>query len=520
MSNINIFKIEMAKEDELNNSLENYNCIAFGSKETKEITYEYELYKSISIEKKAVSWEWVAKEFDEELDKIDTQPNGLLKLTINNTIYVLSFGHAFFLCEKYCDKDYGFNFAKRMRYEEIKTTTLVAPNSKRNKTVNVYTDNDELDFDSGESFVKIKIKVDDPILSKYIKPTIEIGSSIKCRLNKDKISSVVELILEIEKVLKQDVVNKIPLFNKIKDKGLIDKLEAKLIDKLNIDQLEISFSELDIIGAIEIFNTNYDSYELKYNRNKKSLTELNDLDIKAFVEEYSIKKEEILNIKVICHIDDKEYIRKLHDIIDYTDDVEKCILCNGVWYKYNDDYIQFVDESLKGINCIYDPKYDFTDDDYDKYFNKRSLKDPTLTKMKFYRERAFNELREEQDGFKNYDRSYEMIKNYKIEMMDLYKDKTMYAVKIGDSSAKLCYVVDQSLLALKMLKNNKVESPKEIEQIGIWILLDRKKHIEDENNIPNFENLDLLALKSKIADWSRNVLLSGKKPIIRINYTK
>ena len=34
--------------------------------------------------------------------------------------------------------------------------------------------------------------------------------------------------------------------------------------------------------------------------------------------------------------------------------------------------------------------------------------------------------------------------------MDLYKDHTMYSVKIGNSSGKLTYVIDQSLTSLKL----------------------------------------------------------------------
>ena len=46
------------------------------------------------------------------------------------------------------------------------------------------------------------------------------------------------------------------------------------------------------------------------------------------------------------------------------------------------------------------------------------------------------------------------ISSVNVEEMDLYKDGMMCAVKIGNTSSKLCYAVDQSLTALKLYKKN------------------------------------------------------------------
>ena len=47
-----------------------------------------------------------------------------------------------------------------------------------------------------------------------------------------------------------------------------------------------------------------------------------------------------------------------------------------------------------------------------------------------------------------------------IEIMDLYKDGMMCAVKIGSASSKLCYAVDQSLTALKLYKKGNLPKQK------------------------------------------------------------
>ena len=58
----------------------------------------------------------------------------------------------------------------------------------------------------------------------------------------------------------------------------------------------------------------------------------------------------------------------------------------------------------------------------------------------------------EKSGYKNCDRKIEKTSDGKLELMDVYKDETMYAVKIGASSSKLGYVVTQSSTALKHYK--------------------------------------------------------------------
>lgn len=66
--------------------------------------------------------------------------------------------------------------------------------------------------------------------------------------------------------MKTKIINEIPLFNKVKDVDLLNNLENKLISKMNIDDLKLSLTELDIIGAIEIFNTNEEDYHLHFKR--------------------------------------------------------------------------------------------------------------------------------------------------------------------------------------------------------------------------------------------------------------
>ena len=139
-------------------------------------------------------------------------------------------------------------------------------------------------------------------------------------------------------------------------------------------------------------------------------------------------------------------------------------------------------------------------------------------KNKHYAERAFNELRSRDDGFICYDRELKEVGKERIEVMDLYKDGFMYAVKIGNSSSKLCYVVDQSLTALKLYKKGLLPGTPTITTAVIWLILETDAHIEDNNGVPVLDKLKMLMLKNRLDQWKKSVRLMGLTPIIFINY--
>ena len=127
-------------------------------------------------------------------------------------------------------------------------------------------------------------------------------------------------------------------------------------------------------------------------------------------------------------------------------------------------------------------------------------------------------MRSRNDGFICYDRELKEVGKERIEVMDLYKDGFMYAVKIGNSSSKLCYVVDQSLTALKLYKKGLLPGTPTITTVAIWLILETDSHIEDSNGVPVLDKLKMLMLKNRLDQWKKAVRLMGLKPIIFINY--
>jgi len=197
MSSINLFKIEETKKDAFLQIV----CSKYSQKNTVFIEnenkdYGFTLY--IDEEEKAVdlSWSWLFPLFSTEVISQKSKPKAILLIedTSEDLTFAITFGTSYFLIEKYCDKDFGFNFARRILFKEIKTTTLTTPNSNRNKMVSTYINYNELEFDSGESYAKLKAVMDIPEGFNLFKPTIEIGSSIKVTTEEDSLENIVDII--------------------------------------------------------------------------------------------------------------------------------------------------------------------------------------------------------------------------------------------------------------------------------------------------------------------------------------
>lgn len=542
MGSINLYKIDATRVTELIRELGSKMRLKATTERTitapnnRPETFGLSLYLAQPNHRKDLVWSWVLDEFN--LDHVQTIPAPKAVILVereDGSTYAVTFGSSFFSVDKFCDRNFGFDFARRLDYKEIKTTTLTTPNSQRNKTVNTYINYNELEFDSGESFAKLKVKVALPEGFTLYKPIVEIGNSIKFVTLDDSLEQIVNLVAHVTFVIEsRDETCKIPVFSRVKNEDLISRLNENLRIKIESGSTQINISELDIIGVTEVFNNNDGEFELRYGRKAKRLCSLTERDLRGFCEENRFNYEEVvLDIGVVSYYDDTPIAtRYVKDIIDYTDDAEHCLLSKGIWYKFNDDYISYLEASIAELDTEYNPSYDFTNTTHDAFiadmFESEKEDDAyqglgieeikKKISNKYYAERAFNLIRARDDGFTNYDRSSTRINNTSLEVMDLYKDEAMITVKIGNTSSKLCYAVDQSLTALKLYKKGDFPDIPKISKAVLWFVLERSEHIEDETGRPDLNKLDMLLLKNRLDNWKKEVRLLGIKPLVYINY--
>lgn len=540
MGAFNIYKIDNDKMQEFLQELNRQmQCIdsqniirRFNDDET---LFGFTLYYTCREEPNPLSWNWLLTAFNHGEEQTFSSPKAVLLLERDgDTAYAVTFGHSFFLVDKFCDRDFGFSFARKIDFREIKTTTLTAPSSHRNKMVNTYINYNELDFDSGESYAKLKAKAMFPEGFNLFKPAIEVGTSIRVVSEEDSLDRIIDIILFIENVINTaEDKHGIPVFTRIKDPERIRRLDERLNSFIE-EQPEIHISELDIIGATEIFNHNDCEFVLKHKRREKTIASLSHEELRSFCDENGFDfVKEVLDITVVSLFAGQPVAsEKVKKLIDFTDDDERCLLSKGLWYQYNDDYLGYLQASIAEIQAEYHPEFDFTSamhDEFIEYKLPEARENPEYRgetddairkrlKKKYYAERAYNLIMERDHGFENYDREDQRLGTAKVELMDLYKDQTMFAVKIGNASNKLCYAIDQSLASLRLYKHHLLRNMPLIHSVAIWLVLEKSEHIENAEGIPIVDALNMLMLKNRLDQWKKEVRLQGFTPLIYINY--
>ena len=451
----------------------------------------------------------------------------------NGQTYAVTLGHAYFLADPFCDRDFGFRFARKLRFSEIKTTTLTTPSSRRNKTVNTYVHYSELEFDSGESFAKLKARVSDEDAIPHCRPSIEIGSSLRFSVDELTLAVIRTLILHVQAVLKtREDLCRIPVFSRIRDRNRLELLNRGLCQAFVENPGMLNLSELDIVGVTEVFNHTDGDLELRRHGKRRRVDSQTPDTHREFCREngwdYGSAALEITvcRYRGSCCVEKKQ----VRELIDYTDDREKCLLSKGFWYQYNGDYLRYLRDSIGEIDAEYHPEYDFTKAAYSEFLEQKFRQEAELypkksdseirdaLKRKYYAERAFNLMREAHDGFCCFDRQDAEVDGHRVEVMDLWRDGMMCAVKLGGASSKLCYAVDQSLTALKLLRKGQLPRIPEIRTVALWFVLDRSAHIEDETGQPQLDRLEMLMLKNRLDQWKKEVRLQGLRPLILINY--
>lgn len=538
MGQINLYKIdEEKKRDFLDTLVKKFEFIGeqdYNSTGNEEDVYMVGTYVNVPEERKTVEWQWILDEYDYEIEETVASPRAVLVIESIAATYAVTYGLSYFAVDKYCDIDFAFDFARRIDFKQIKTTTLTAPNAQRNKMINVYLNYNDISFDSGESYAKIKAKMKIEEGFTLHGEMVEIGHSIKTQLFDNSINCILRFIEYVELVREKEELHKIPVFSKVRDEKIINELDEQLIEKIEENIECINISELDIIGATEIFNSNDASFTLKHGRKHKNIEELTKENILQFMDENDLNiKNDFWNLKVVSNKNGEPVCTDIMKrLIDFTDDDRRCLLLKGEWYSFNDDYVQYLQDSIAELEVVYNPQFDFSNEklsdyverkyqeekDFEEYTGLTIEKIKKKIKDKYYAERVFNNILSEQFDFENHDRESDETGTGKIELMDLYKDGTMYAVKIGNSSAKLSYVVEQSLSSTRMYKHRLLPDMPKVDRIAVWIVLKRRTRLPDINGKPDISSLKMVMLKNRLDAWKKEVRILGYTPVVYLNY--
>lgn len=527
MSKINLYKI--LKIEDLKEKLASYGVHHQQDPIVDEFTVSHSVtlyYQNDQAKTKELSWKWVLDSFHIEADEQVSRPKAVVLFESPMGCFAATFGHSYFLVDKHCDRDYPFSLARRIEFENIKTTTLNSQSTTRNRMIYSYLECTELEFESGEAYAKLKANAKLPDGFALYKPSMQFGTSVSFITPTESLKAIVDFICYAENaILKRPELHKIPIYSEIKQEETIQEEEAKLAEKLDKSSSTVMPMEIEIVGTNEIFQSDDYEYKLKYRGYHFPATELSSENIMQFMKANSITPlSRMLEVQIILYKDGKSVsTRTVHDYIDWVNDESRCMLLQGKWYRFNLDFITYLNDSIREIPTKYDGKYDFNKAKYDKFLRDKENEadnklSPSEIKQKYYLERYFNIIREK-DGFSNFDRENSTYAGHRYEVCDLLDESTVFAVKIGSGADKLTYAITQSETSLQLFKSGQNKYPDDITKIGLWFILERKTLLmANEEGNPDLNEIASISLKIQLDRWKKKVLLAGLKPVVYINY--
>ncbi|RLV50020.1 hypothetical protein D9V37_09130 [Nocardioides mangrovicus] len=415
---------------------------------------------------------------------------------LNNakTCYAISFGKAHFYVRPYCDYDFGIELAKRIAdAEDIAQTAAKRFQGKQRKSIRSFSGHARLNVPPGESVDFLQASIIPASATTYGK-TGKFGTSalLSPDITPDGIG---QFLTTIEAELAKPERFKLPRTVVLTEKEEVARFDEKLLDELTapIGTSELTANTFELFGVDFVFGS-LGTFRLRCGHYKAvDLEQLTMKDVKQYIADRKIPRGKLLQLRVTRISEDgPDVVQPIKEAVDFICDDDRVVLTGGKWLKFNQDYLDFLNESIRDIAI----------EEVEPQFARITV-----------REGDFNaELVEH--GYQVADKDFEILKTSAatpVEAWDLSKDTTVYAVKFG-TPQKLNYVVDQAMNVLELLHNKAgVKSVPDFERYCLWLGYRAKNlpdHLADSGSI---------ILKQKIDAWARRCDELGITPVVKLS---
>ena len=517
----NVYKIKKENIQALRNELSDKGLVVIGSQEIDD--HKLELFFAKKENEGSVWWVEQYKNLFEDLNSeqyMRSNLYGVVLIENKEYTYAFSYGNSYFYLQKHCDYNFGLDLAERL-VDSTGVNSKVSKffNINKSKEIVVYNNNLNLEFDNGEATFYVQAK---PLDTSIFGNSVKFGYSASFQLDLNA-NLIVEFIKNIELYLNKEAQFKVPrvkVLNEKIDNLLISDLNLDLYNKLKSGDNNIRLEYLGIVGTTIITEDNVDYHIYIGNTKKEKVDILNVESVKEYIIKYSITLDKLRKIRVKFQSESfNTFSRKLIEIIDYTIEKDEKYYCivNGKWAEFNESYIAYLKENLDKISN--EIEYN---EEYNLILSKIEQLRQICTEKLNYNEYLYNKYYMSKYGFKCYDRNFIKYGAVNVELGDLYKDNTLYHVKIGENG-KLIYAIDQSILSIKALKDpsKKIEIDNKfghetIKNIGLILIFDSKTIIKNEKI--NFNNINSIIFKMKIMDWYNSVKANNFTPKLLVNF--
>ena len=459
--------------------------------------WEGTFYYSPNPEPSEIDWAETYRSYFDELP-VPTNTNyfAVHLFTKDQTTYALSYGKSHFYLRPYCDYDFGIELAKRIADErEIKQTSSKRFQGKKKKDIKSYAANTRLDIESGESVDYLQAAIVGTQIETFGKSG-RFGTSALLAPNID-VSDLGGFLSEVKSVLTTPAAFKLPRTTLISDEAEVARFDELLVDELTspIGTTDFTHNSYDLYGVDFVFSTD-GSFKLSCGRGPTvELDELSMRELKGYITDNHIARQDVLKVKV-THLSASrpKYSQSIKQSVDFIADQERVILTNGRWMRFNQDYLEFLDDSLKSIAV----------EDVEPQFAVISVTEP-----------AFNASEEVANaGYELADKDFSIFRTRSstpIEAWDLKRNSRVYAVKFA-TAQKLGYVCDQATAVLELIRNRAgVKQIPDFDEYCLWL------GYRAQNQLTDISKTGSIILKQKIDTWARKARELGIEPILKIS---
>lgn len=492
---LNIFSIPAAEISALKTKLSTSRMVII--KETDQDGWHGSFYYSTEPIPGEIAWIDTYRSYFENLE-IPQNINyyAVYLFEKGDQCYALSYGKSHFYLRPHCDYDFGVEVAKRIANEtDIKQTAAKRFQGKRKKDIKSYNANSRLDIESGESIEYLQAAI---IVSKQevFGKSGKFGASAQLSPDRNP-AELGDFLTKLSSLMSEDALFKLPRTMAVTEQTEIEQYDERLIQELlaPVGTTDFAHNTYDLYGIDFVFS-NDGSFKIRCRDYPDlELEELSIKDLKNYISENSIAAEHVLEIRIVHQQEGRpRYTNSLKECLDFIVDGENVILSGGKWMRFNQDYLEFLNEYIRDIQ---------SEEVEDRF------KDILVTETEF---NVSDEVRTA--GYSVADKNFDIFRarsSTPIEAWDLSKGECVYAVKFG-TAQKLNYVCDQANNVLELLRNRAgVKQVPHFSSYCLWLGYRAKTPLS------SIADTGSIILKQKIEAWARKCRELGIEPVIKIS---
>lgn len=500
---LNIFKVNIDVAPSLTVELENSGYLPEAHKEIGEYSLTLYLRKK---ETKNRGWVDFYKEMlsDDVLseytsDIFSDNVSGALLLKSNTACFIIAHGQSHFLIRKYCDRDFGLNLAERIANEtglKMKHSQTFSSSGKKDITSYSIKQNLDNSYEYGEAFNYIKCKTIDKT---QWGDTVDFGESACFTVGKylsGNIKDIVELVDRIEATLEKDSLFSIPRYRNVKDKALVDKLDAELSRHFLEYVSRVETEDYWLTGVSFNFGSEA-RYRIKFKGSELSeiRESLNAEDVRSIIETNRDRIKDRIDLIKVEFIDDENdtliYSKPLKESMQISLEYNGhyYVLYYNEWVEFSESYIKFIQDQVDEIHVCFVDSMGLGETDLIAEYAKK----PQYTQLH---------------------KRNKYVGKYCIEQADLMDDDNVIMIKDERTTSDLVYLIKQATTSVRLTRTGELaDNVFNGRSVCLWMLLKRGE-LTKLSDLKSFHLLDALY------DFKREMKSKDLDPVVWISLSK